>query len=132
MGVCVGTVEVYSVPTTYFFFISFAPLSDTCWCSLAANVFNIIFFNSFCNLLCWRVHADFVRPLRFFVFLVVFIFFFRHAETHGENKREKKFVFIKKEEKSAPRVNRARARSREIVCVKRLCLLFIHSSAIGN
>lgn len=80
-------------PTTYFFFFVFHTLVR--FCSLAAssmlflivNVFIIIFFNSFCNLLWRRVHADFFPTVTIFR-IKKYFFFFPLAE-----RGEKKFRF---------------------------------------
>lgn len=128
MGVCVGTVDVVRYPLHTF--SSSLSLRSRIHVGVPSQpMFSILYFSiHFVTYFVGECTRISVRPLQFFVFLVVFIFFFRHAE----KKKTEKFVFIKKEEIKAPRVNRARARSREIVCVKRLCSLFIHSSAIGN
>lgn len=87
-------------PTTYFFLFVFHTLSHFALFArlyasagvvvfsspiATANVFIIIFFNSFCNLLWRRVHADFC-PTRYNYFIY---FFFISFSTPREKRRKK-------------------------------------------
>lgn len=94
----------------YTFFFSSVSLSCSSMLFPTANVFIIIFFNSFCNLLWRRVHAD------FFPTVTIFRFFSSsfHARDTGEKKNIRKefsFSLRKKAKATRARENRVSLKS---------------------